>query len=160
MRRDDLLDLNVSYITHPDDLATETEQRRRLASADIGRYELVQRCLRKDRTSIWVHLSVSATRRNPSDASYFVAQLEILIAPGPGHHYPNLADHKHNVEYDINRVIGVKIPAIRGRFADQVPAREEVLPVGVGTLRIARQPAPDSDDCNPLQMSSSPDGDA
>ena len=34
-------------------------------------------------------------------------QLEILIAPGPGHHYPNLADHKHNVEYDINRVIGV-----------------------------------------------------
>ena len=87
--RDDLLDLNVSYITHPDDLDTETEQRRRLASADIGRYELVQRCLRKDRTSIWVHLSVSATRRNPSDASYFVAQLEGV----PPHNRPTATEH-------------------------------------------------------------------
>jgi len=34
-------------------------------------------------------------------------QLEISIAPGPGHRYPNLADHKKNVEYDVDRVIAV-----------------------------------------------------
>ena len=34
-------------------------------------------------------------------------QLEIFIAPGPGHRYPNLADHKKNVEYDVARVMGV-----------------------------------------------------
>ena len=34
-------------------------------------------------------------------------QLEIFMAPGPGHRYPNLADHKMNVEYDIDRVIRV-----------------------------------------------------
>ena len=34
-------------------------------------------------------------------------QLEISIAPGPGHRYPNLADHKKNVEYDVERVLGV-----------------------------------------------------
>lgn len=34
-------------------------------------------------------------------------QLEISIAPGPGHRYPNLADHKKNVEYDVDRVIRV-----------------------------------------------------
>lgn len=34
-------------------------------------------------------------------------QLEISIAPGPGHRYPNLADHKKNVEYDLDRVIRV-----------------------------------------------------
>jgi len=32
-------------------------------------------------------------------------QLEIFIAPGPGHRYPNLADHKKNVEYDVARVM-------------------------------------------------------
>ena len=32
-------------------------------------------------------------------------QLEIFIAPGPGHRYPNLADHKKNVEYDVDRVM-------------------------------------------------------
>ena len=34
-------------------------------------------------------------------------QLEIFIAPGPGRRYPNLADHKMNVEYDVDRVIRV-----------------------------------------------------
>jgi hypothetical protein len=34
-------------------------------------------------------------------------QLDIFIAPGPGHRYPNLADHKKNVEYDVDRVIRV-----------------------------------------------------
>jgi hypothetical protein len=34
-------------------------------------------------------------------------QLEISIAPGPGRRYPNLSDHKKNVEYDVDRVIRV-----------------------------------------------------
>jgi len=34
-------------------------------------------------------------------------QLEISIAPGPGRRYPNLVDHKRNVEYDVTRVTGV-----------------------------------------------------
>ena len=34
-------------------------------------------------------------------------QLEIFIAPGPGRRYPNLTDHKKNLEYDVGRVIRV-----------------------------------------------------
>jgi hypothetical protein len=32
-------------------------------------------------------------------------ELEILIAPGPGRGYPNLSDHRGNVEYDVDRVL-------------------------------------------------------
>lgn len=32
-------------------------------------------------------------------------QLEICIAPGAGRRYPNLVDHKGNVEYDVDRVM-------------------------------------------------------
>jgi hypothetical protein len=32
-------------------------------------------------------------------------QLEILIAPNHGRTYPNLSDHKNNVEYDVERVL-------------------------------------------------------
>ena len=32
-------------------------------------------------------------------------QLEISLAPGPGRRYPNLVDHKKNVEYDVTRVM-------------------------------------------------------
>jgi hypothetical protein len=34
-------------------------------------------------------------------------RLEISIAPGPGRRYPNLVDHKKNVEYDVRRVMRV-----------------------------------------------------
>jgi hypothetical protein len=39
---------------------------------------------------------VRATRRG---------QFDILLAPGPGRRYPNLTDHKKNVEYDVVRVM-------------------------------------------------------
>jgi len=34
-------------------------------------------------------------------------QLEISIAPGNGRRYPNLVDHKRNVEYDVKRVMRI-----------------------------------------------------
>jgi hypothetical protein len=34
-------------------------------------------------------------------------RFEILLAPGEGRRYPNLFDHKKNVEYDVARVMGV-----------------------------------------------------
>lgn len=34
-------------------------------------------------------------------------QLEICIAPNGGRRYPNLSDHKKNVVYDVQRVIGL-----------------------------------------------------
>lgn len=74
--RNELHALNSSDITHPDDLQTEVEQNRRLAAADIGRYELVQRYVRKNGETIWVRLSVSAARQNPGGPVHFIAQVE------------------------------------------------------------------------------------
>jgi hypothetical protein len=31
-------------------------------------------------------------------------RLDILLAPGAGHRYPNLADHKRNLDYDVSRI--------------------------------------------------------
>lgn len=45
------------------------------------------------------------------------ARLDILIAPGPGHRYPNLTDHRNNLEYDLKRVLNVlrDQPFVTGR---------------------------------------------
>ena len=45
------------------------------------------------------------------------SRLDILIAPGTGHRYPNLTDHRNNVEYDLKRVLSVlrDEPFINGR---------------------------------------------
>src|SRR4051794_2829904 len=66
--RKELEALSCVHITHPDDFPTESQQRRRLASADIGRYELMLRYVRKDGEPIWIRLSVAATRRGASQS--------------------------------------------------------------------------------------------
>jgi hypothetical protein len=45
------------------------------------------------------------------------SRLDILIAPGAGRRYPNLTDHKRNVEYDLRRVLDVlrDEPFVNGR---------------------------------------------
>ncbi len=93
--RKELRSLDLNAITHPDDLATEIEQRHRLASSDISRYELVQRCVRNDRTIMWVRLSVAATRRASGELQHFIAQLESV----PQH---VLAGHDENTDGDIS----------------------------------------------------------
>src|SRR5262249_39199515 len=37
--------------------------------------------------------------------SAYRPRLEICLAPGSGRRYPNLSDHRKNVEYDVNRVL-------------------------------------------------------
>jgi PAS domain S-box-containing protein len=86
--RNELEAMNASDIAHSDDVTTEAEQRRRLASADIGRYELALRYLRKDGEFLWVRLSASATRRNAGEPSCLVAQIERI----PPHNCPDAVD--------------------------------------------------------------------
>ncbi|HJP61363.1 MAG TPA: PAS domain S-box protein [Gemmatimonadaceae bacterium] len=78
---EELINANVSLITHPDDLETEWEQRQRLARADIGRYELMQRYVAKQGEPVWVRLSVSATRHPSAELSCFVLHAEAVAPP-------------------------------------------------------------------------------
>jgi len=45
------------------------------------------------------------------------SRLDILIAPGTGRRYPNLTDHRHNVDYDLRRVLDLlrDEPFVNGR---------------------------------------------
>ena len=48
-------------------------------------------------------------------------QLEISIAPGAGRRYPNLVDHRTNVEYDVHRVMAL----LGSHFVVSDPLRAE-----------------------------------
>jgi PAS domain S-box-containing protein len=80
--REELLELTSIAVTHPEDAATETEQRRRLAAGEINRYQLVQRFMRRDGESTWVRASVSASRRDSVAPEYYVVQVESAV-PDP-----------------------------------------------------------------------------
>ncbi len=74
--RDELVGLGLSEVTHADDVETEAEQRSRLASGEIERYQLVERLLRRDGAATWVRLSVSACRGVSGFPKYYVLQVE------------------------------------------------------------------------------------
>ena len=85
--RRELRSLHLTAITHPDDVGTELKQRQRLAGREIQRYELVQRYLRKDRTIMWVRLSVSSTRGISGELDNFILQMECAqLHNGDGAH--------------------------------------------------------------------------
>jgi PAS domain S-box-containing protein len=103
-RNTELTDLSIADITHPDDLAIDTEQRFRLARSDIGRYELVLRYVRKNREMIWVRASVAAARRVSGDPVYFVAEIERLP--------PRRADDSADPEESLSRFNDATLSAI------------------------------------------------
>jgi PAS domain S-box-containing protein len=88
--RGSLCALTASDIIHPDDAETEREQRRRLGCAAIGRYQLVQRYVRKDLRTVWARVSVSAIRTSSLEVTHFVAELE-PVAP---HNCAEALDHQ------------------------------------------------------------------
>ena len=47
----------------------------------------------------------NASMRAQLRVSPYRARLEICLAPGSGRRYPNLSDHRKNVEYDVGRVL-------------------------------------------------------
>jgi len=61
------------------------------------------------------------------------SRLDILLAPGAGHRYPNLSDHRSNVEYDVQRVLTLlkDEPFVAGR--PRMDGRWVVLPFQLKT---------------------------
>jgi hypothetical protein len=52
-----------------------------------------------------VHDAAQPAMRVQLRVSPYRARLEICLAPGNGRRYPNLSDHRKNVEYDVDRVL-------------------------------------------------------
>ena len=80
---------------------------RRFGEAFVREFE--RPLLRQDRTG---RPAIQARLR----ANGQKGRLEVLLAPAAGHRYPNLSDHKRNVEYDIGRVLQrLRAPSVLGR---------------------------------------------
>ena len=83
------------------------DEMRRFGEAFVREFE--QPLLRQEPSG---HPAIQARLR--ADARQ--RRLEVLLAPAAGRRYPNLSDHKTNVEYDIGRVLRrLRVPSVLGR---------------------------------------------
>ncbi|WP_221090869.1 PAS domain S-box protein [Deinococcus aquaedulcis] len=77
---EELLALSFQQITHPDDLELDILQVQRLLSGQIPTYTIQKRYLRKDRSEVWVNLTVSLVRTELGAPKYFISVLEDISA--------------------------------------------------------------------------------
>ena len=74
--REELLELGIQEISHPDDRSTTDKDRARLDAGEIDSFKAEKRYLRKDGTPIWVRLTVAAKHRPDGRTQHHVSIVE------------------------------------------------------------------------------------
>ena len=74
--RDELLALTVRDITHPDDLEADITHVRRVLSGAITMYSREKRYVKRDRSSVWVNVTVSLARTAAGEPRHFISIVE------------------------------------------------------------------------------------
>lgn len=70
---DELRERTFQDITHPDDLAADLAQGRRLLAGEIDVHTMEKRYFRKDGSVVWIELTVSLVRDGAGTPKYFIA---------------------------------------------------------------------------------------
>jgi PAS domain S-box-containing protein len=73
---DELIKLNFQEITHPEDLAVDWDNARRVLAKEISGYSLEKRYIRKDGSIVWVNLTSSAVWDAKGQPKYALGIIE------------------------------------------------------------------------------------
>jgi PAS domain S-box-containing protein len=74
--RDELAERTFQEITHPDDRENDIAQLRRMLAGAEEAYEVDKRYIRKDGTTVWVHLSARIERTPNGAPKYFLSVIQ------------------------------------------------------------------------------------
>jgi PAS domain S-box-containing protein len=88
-RREEILQLKLDALTHPEDIPASREFLTRIRSGELPEYKMEKRYIRKDGAVIWVHLTVSIVRASSGDPLYLVAFIEDITQRRDAQHQAN-----------------------------------------------------------------------
>jgi PAS domain S-box-containing protein len=74
--KEELLELNFQDITHPEDQKASLEAVKRLTSGSIPNYSFEKRYIRKDKSVLWVNLTISLVRDTKGKSKHFITVIE------------------------------------------------------------------------------------
>jgi PAS domain S-box-containing protein len=72
----ELLRLTFQDITHPDDVAADIAEAERVRNGTLQTYSMEKRYIRKDRSIVWINLTVSALRDSNGKLEHFISVVE------------------------------------------------------------------------------------
>ncbi|NJR73572.1 MAG: PAS domain S-box protein [Scytonema sp. CRU_2_7] len=77
---EELNSLTFQDITHPDDLNRDLEYVRQMLAGEIQTYSMEKRYIRKDKTHVWIDLTVSLVRFSSGEPKYFISVIQDITA--------------------------------------------------------------------------------
>ncbi|TAN41600.1 MAG: PAS domain S-box protein [Nitrospirae bacterium] len=77
--RDELIKLTFQDITFPADLETDLEYVRQMLADEIKTYSMEKRYIRKDKSIVWINLTVSLVRKHSGEPEYFISVVEDIM---------------------------------------------------------------------------------
>ena len=78
--RDELENMKVRDLTHPDDLPVNRDFWRRALHGEVGSTHFEKKKTHKDGTVVWVHIASSLVRDSQGEPLYFVSQVQDITA--------------------------------------------------------------------------------
>jgi len=72
----ELCQLTFQQITHPDDLAADLAETEKIRRGELSHFSMEKRYIRKDGSTVWVNLTVSAARDVAGRMKHFISLLE------------------------------------------------------------------------------------
>jgi PAS domain S-box-containing protein len=73
---EELLRMTFQEITHPDDLSADIEDTEKVRTGEIPNFTMEKRYIRKDKSVVWVNLTVSAARDGNGRLKHFISLVE------------------------------------------------------------------------------------
>lgn len=77
---EELVQRSIADVTHPDDIAIDLTQMKRLADREITTYNRIKRYRHKDGQTIWVSIDASAVHDASGTPIYFIGQIQDITA--------------------------------------------------------------------------------
>jgi PAS domain S-box-containing protein len=96
--REELLRLTFQDITHPSDLEADLEYVRQMLAGEIQSYDMEKRYLRRDRSIVWINLTVALTRQPSGAPKYFISVVEDITER-------KRAEHRLATQYAVTRIL-------------------------------------------------------
>jgi diguanylate cyclase len=97
---DELSQLTFQDITYPEDLAKDLNHLQQLVVGEIDRYQMEKRYIRKDKTTVWVSLSVTKQTNVKGELDYFVSIIENIQARKEAE--ASLASLRRDLEHKVD----------------------------------------------------------
>ena len=131
-KENELMALTFQDITHPDDLEKDLSLMHQVLAGDFPSYSLDKRYIRKDKSIVWINLTVTLVRNSKKEPLYFISIIEDITSRKNAEEI--LKQHQQKLEEQVEE----RTQELRGA-QDELVRKERLATLGNLTATVSHE---------------------